>query len=295
MKKVSLWQKNIVELIRRTSTDLPADVESALKRHMRKEKKGSQAAWFLDNLLVNVQVAREKSVPICQDTGTLIFHFSVPAGFDTNALVAVTKRSVTEATRRGYLRENTLNAVTGVPFPTNVADGSPVFHFTQGARKTVDVRLVLKGGGSENVGRQYSLPDADLDAGRDLAGVRRCVLDAIYKAQGKGCAPGIVGVCIGGDRASGIECAKNQFLRKVGDKSPMKNLARLERRIMRDAAELGIGPMGMGGRTTLIGVKMAALSRLPASFYVSVSFMCWAFRRRGVLLGPEGGVQRWLY
>lgn len=295
MRKETLWEKNLLELIRRTSTDLPADVEGALRRNMRKEKKGCHAAWMLESMLSNVHLARRESLPICQDTGTLIFHFCVPAGFDTNALVAVTKSAVSAATRRGYLRQNTLNAVTGLPFETNVADGSPVFHFTQGARKTVDVRLVMKGGGSENVGAQYCLPDMQIDADRDLSGVRKCVLDAIWKAQGKGCSPSVVGVCIGGDRASGMQCAKRQFLRKIGDKSPLKNLAALERRLGRDALDLGIGPMGMGGRTTLLGVKIGTLSRLPASFFVSISFMCWAFRRRGVLLGPEGGVQRWLY
>lgn len=295
MKRASHWQKNIVELIRRTSTDLPADVEGAIRRNMRKETKGSMASWCMENILENAAVARRESLPICQDTGTLIFYFSVPAGFDTNSLSAVARNAVSEATRSGYLRQNTINSVTGLPVETNVADGSPIFHFSQGARKTVDVRLMMKGGGCENVGQQYSLPDSGLDAGRDLAGARRCILDAIWRAQGKGCAPGIVGVCLGGDRASGMECAKSQFLRRIGDKSPLKKLASLERRIMRDAAELGIGPMGTGGRSTALGVKIGAMSRLPASFFVSVSFMCWAFRRRGVLLGPEGGVQRWLY
>lgn len=295
MKRESLWKKNIFELIRRTSTDLPSDVQAALRRNMRKERKGSHASWILDNLVTNVQLARKESLPICQDTGTLIFYFSVPAGFDTNALVAVTRSAVSDATRKGYLRQNTLNAVTGIPFETNVADGSPVFHFSQGARKTVDVRLIMKGGGSENVGCQYSLPDSETGAGRDLDGVRKCILDAVWKAQGMGCAPGVAGVCVGGDRSSGMECAKAQFLRKMGDKSPLRNIAALERRILRDSGQLRIGPMGMGGSTTLMGVKIGNLSRLPASFFVSISFMCWAFRRRGVLLGPEGGVQRWLY
>jgi len=170
-----------------------------------------------------------------------------------------------------------------------------VFHFHQGARKTVDVRLVMKGGGCENVGSQYSLPDVDLNAGRDLEGVRLCILDAVWQAQGNGCAPGILGVCIGGDRATGYAVSKEQFFRKLNDKSSVRELARLETRIMREARSLEIGPMGMGGRTTLLGVKLEALSRVPASMFVTVSFMCWAFRRRGVVLGPEGGLKRWLY
>jgi fumarate hydratase, class I len=289
------WEKNLIELIRRTSTDLPADVVNALRRALKQEKRGSHAWHSLESILANVELARRNDTPVCQDTGTLVFHVCVPVGFDTNALVAIARTAVSKATRMGFLRENTIDSISGASYETNVAHASPVFHLEQGARKTVDVRLVMKGGGSENVGAQYSLPDADLGAGRDLEGVRRCVLHAVWQAQGKGCAPGIVGVCIGGDRGTGYVHAKEQFLRKLNDKSPVKQLARLEDRIKKDARRLGIGPMGLGGTTTLLGVKIGALSRLPACYFVSVSYMCWAFRRRGVLLGPEGGVQRWLY
>lgn len=288
-------EKNLLELIRRTSTDLAGDVELGLRQALKKERKGSHAWWALSRIIESVELSRRNSDPICQDTGTLLFYFRVPVGFDTNAIVARTRSAISRATRQGFLRQNTVDAVSGAPFPTNIAPGSPVFHFQQGARKNIDVRLVMKGGGCENVGRQYSLPDSRLDANRDIEGVRRCILDAVHEAQGKGCAPGILGVCIGGDRATGMEHAKEQFLRKLRDKSPGLALDRLERRVLRDAQRLGIGPMGLGGRTTLLGVKIGALSRLPASFFVSVSYMCWAFRRRGAVLGPEGGLHRWIY
>jgi len=291
----SRWEKNIFELIRRTSTDLPMDVEAAIRRALAREKKGSSAWWVLETLLRNVDLARKTDAPICQDTGALLFYCGVPVGFDTNALVAETRAAVSKATRLGYLRQNTIDSVSGAPYATNVAPASPVFHFQQGARKRVDVRLVMKGGGSENRGCQYSLPNEDLGADRDLEGVRRSVLDAVWEAQGNGCAPGVLGVCIGGDRATGYAHSKEQFLRKLSERSPVKILAKLEHRIVHDSAKLGIGPMGLGGRTSLLGVKIDALSRLPASFFVSVSYMCWAFRRRGALLGPEGGVNRWLY
>jgi fumarate hydratase class I len=295
MRNAGHWEKNLLELIRRTSTDLPMDVEFALRKALRSEKKGTHAAWVLETILKNVETARTKSLPLCQDTGALMFYFSVPAGFDTNALAARTRGAISKATRLGYLRENTVDSVSGAPYETNIAYGSPVLHFQQGARKTVDARLIMKGGGCENVGRQYSLPDETLGAGRDLEGVRRCVLDAVWRAQGGGCAPGVLGIAIGGDRATGYSHSKEQFLRKVTEKSTVKVLSRLESRIMRDARSLEIGPMGIGGRTTLLGVKVGALSRLPASFFVTVSYMCWAFRRRGAMMGPEGGVHRWLY
>jgi len=293
--KKGLWEKNILELIRRTSTDLPSDVEAGIRKALRREKKGSHGAWVLTSLLENAAVARRESVPICQDTGTLMFFFSVPVGFDTNMLVSRTRGAIARATRRGYLRLNTVDSVSGASYDTNIAHGSPVFHFQQGARKTVEVRLIMKGGGCENVGKQYSLPDTKLEAGRDMDGVRRCVLDAAWEAQGKGCAPGVVGVCIGGDRSGGYFHSKEQFLRKLGDKASVRALARLEDRLTKEIQQLGIGPMGLGGRGTVLGVKIGALSRLPASYFVSVSYMCWAFRRRGVLLGPEGGAHRWLY
>ena len=289
------WEKNILELVRRTSTDLPADVELGLRGALRRERKGSHAWWALSQILQSIDLSRRNSDPICQDTGTLLFYFRVPVGFDTNAIVARTRTAISKATRQGYLRQNTLDAVSGASFETNIAPGSPVFHFQQGARKNIDVRLVMKGGGCENVGLQYSLPDQRLGANRDMEGVRRCILDAVYQAQGKGCAPGVLGICVGGDRATGMEHAKEQFLRKLGEKSPVLALERLERRVLRDAQRLEIGPMGLGGRTTLMGVKLSALSRLPASYFVSVSYMCWAFRRRGAVLGPEGGLHRWIY
>jgi fumarate hydratase class I len=293
--KAGHWEKNLLELIRRTSTDLPSDVEAGLRKALRVEKKNSSAFWVLQTILDNVARARRLDMPLCQDTGTPVFHFRVPTGFDTNTLVARTRAAVARATKRGYLRENALDSVSGAPFYTNVAPGSPVIHFEHGARKTVDVRLILKGGGSENVGTQYSLPDPVLGAGRDLDGVRRCILDAVWRAQGGGCPPGVLGVCIGGDRATGFEFSKEQFLRKLGDTASERCLALLEARVMRDVGNLAIGPMGLGGRTTILGVKIGALGRVPASYFVTVSYMCWAFRRRGVLLGPEGGVDRWLY
>jgi fumarate hydratase, class I len=292
---MSRWEKNLFALIRRTSTDLPRDVELALRRALHAEQKGSHAAWALETILESVRLSREKDSPLCEDTGTLIFHCSVPVGFDTNALAARLQSAVARATRQGYLRQNTLDAVSGAPFVTNVAHAAPVMYFQQGARKNVDVRLIMKSAASENEGRQYVLPDNHLQADRTLAGVRRCILDAVWNAQGNGCGPGVLGICVGGDRSTGYAQSKMQFLRRVGSRSPNKALARLEQQIMKDARRLGIGPMGLGGRSTLLGVGVDSLSRLPSSYFVTVSFMGWMFRRRGALLGPEGGVDRWLY
>jgi fumarate hydratase class I len=139
---------------------------------------------------------------------------------------------------------------------------------------------MLKGGGCENVGAQYSLPNAALGAGRDLAGVRKVVLDAVYKAQGKGCAPGILGVAIGGDRGSSYYGSKEVLFKHMDESSSDPKLAELEERLTTESNQLGIGPMGFGGKTTVLGTKITGLHRLPASYFVTVSYMCWAYRRR---------------
>jgi fumarate hydratase, class I len=120
-------------------------------------------------------------------------------------------------------------------------------------------------------------------------------LDAVLQAQGKGCGPGILGICIGGDRATGYEFSKQQLLRKLDDHNADPQLNRLEQDLVETANKLGIGPMGFGGATTLLGAKIGVLNRLPASYFVSVSYMCWAYRRQGVELGQNGEIRRWLY
>ena len=142
------------------------------------------------------------------------------------------------------------------------------------------IELILKGGGCENVGAQYKLPDNRLGAGRDLEGVRKVVLDAVHQAQGKGCAPGALGVAIGGDRGASYLASKEALFRNLEDQNPDEVLAELEARLTDEANQLGVGPMGFGGKTTVLGTKIKGLHRLPASYFVSVSYMCWAYRRR---------------
>lgn len=286
---------SILELIRRTSAEIPADVQKAILGSLEREKKGTIAESALKIIERNIDLAKQKSQPICQDTGTIIFYVNCPVGFDQITFEETARAAVKEATQKGYLRQNSVDSLTGVNDGTNVGPGSPVVHFHQHRSPDVQVRLVLKGGGCENVGAQYSLPNEKLKANRDLDGCRKVILDAVLQAQGKGCGPGILGVCIGGDRATGYEFSKQQFLRKLEDRSEVKELDELEQDVLNTANELGIGPMGFGGKTTLLGVKVCAANRLPASFFVSVSYMCWAYRRQGVELGAAGEIKNWLY
>jgi fumarate hydratase class I len=292
---MSLWQESLIELIRRTSTDIPDDVHRAIIESLEREKKGTIAESALKIIERNIELAKRKSQPICQDTGSIIFYVEVPRAFDQLAFEEEARQAVRLATAKGYLRQNSVDSLTGKNDGTNLGPGSPTVHFHQHAAPEVTVRLILKGGGCENVGAQYSLPNEKLAANRDLDGCRKVILDAVLQAQGKGCGPGILGVCIGGDRATGYEFSKQQFLRALEDRNPVAELDGLEQDILKTANELGIGPMGFGGKATLLGVKICAANRLPASFFVSVSYMCWAYRRQGARFNADGALTGWLY
>jgi fumarate hydratase class I len=272
---------SILELVRRTSTDLPPDVETSIRRAVEQEEPGSAARGALETILKNVEISRQNSTPICQDTGTPIFYVYYPAGWSTRALRQQIEGAVVQATKKAFLRPNSVDSITGKNSGNNLGGSHfPSIHFEEVAGDTLTIELMLKGGGCENVGAQYSLPNDALNAGRDLAGVRKVVLDAVYQAQGQGCAPGILGIAIGGDRGSGFYASKETLYRKLDDTNPDPQLVELENKLVDESNQLGIGPMGFGGKTTLLGAKITHLNRLPASFFVSVSYMCWAYRRR---------------
>jgi len=288
-------ESSLLELVRRTSAEIPEDVHNAILHSLEQEKKGTIAESAMKIIDQNIALAKTKSQPICQDTGSVIFYVECPVGFDQITFEEAAHAAVKLATKKGYLRQNSVDSLTGKNDGTNLGPGAPMIHFHQHRSPEVTVRLVLKGGGCENVGAQYSLPDERIKANRDLDGCRRAILDAVLQAQGKGCGPGILGVCIGGDRATGYEFSKQQFLRRVDDHNTNPELDRLEQDIVATSNKLGIGPMGFGGKTTLLGTKIGVLNRLPASYFVSVSYMCWAYRRQGVELDSTGKITRWLY
>lgn len=292
---MELLLDSLIELIRRTSAEIPDDVHEAIINSLENEKKGTIAESALKIIDRNIELAKRKSQPICQDTGSIIFYIDCPLDLDQISFSEIIREAVLAATKKGFLRQNSVDSLTGKNDGTNLGPGSPTIHFHQHRSPEVSVNLILKGGGCENVGAQYSLPNEKLKANRDLDGCRKVILDAILQAQGKGCGPGILGVCIGGDRATGYEFSKQQFLRRIPDKNPVAELDKLEQDIVSTANELGIGPMGFGGKTTLLGAKICVANRLPASYFVSISYMCWAYRRQGVLLGSKGNIEKWLY
>jgi fumarate hydratase class I len=290
---------SLLELIVQTSTNLPPDVRAAMSMTAAAETPGTQSAQALDIILSNVDMAADDTGAICQDTGMPTFVVHTPVGVNQIHLRKAIKEAVAEATRLGKLRPNSVDSITGKNSGNNLGAETPVIHFEQWEEDEIEIKLVLKGGGCENMNAQYSVP-CQLDhlgrADRNLEGVRKCILHAVWKAQGLGCAPGALGVCIGSDRAHGYDLAKGQLFRTLDDVNPDATLAKLETEIMEEANKLGVGAMGFGGKASLIGCKITAANRLPASFFVSVAYDCWAFRRLGVRLdASNGAIVRWLY
>jgi fumarate hydratase class I len=290
---------SMTALIVKTSTDLPPDVRAAMRVAMNEEPEGTRSAQALAIIAQNIDQAADGEGAICQDTGMPTFEVKTPVGANQIWMKAQIKAAIAEATRRGKLRPNSVDSLTGENSGNNLGPGTPVVHFEQWEQDEIEVKLILKGGGCENMNAQYSVPTELPHLGRadrTLEGVRKCILHAVWQAQGKGCAPGAIGVCIGGDRTSGYVHAKEQLFRTIDDINPDSRLAELEAEIMRTVNTLGVGTMGFGGRVSLIGCKIGTLNRLPASFFVSVAYDCWAFRRLGVVLDANSGsITRWLY
>jgi fumarate hydratase class I len=292
-------KSSLLDLITETSTNLPPDVRAAMAAAGPAETPGTQAAQALSIIASNIDMAADDAAPICQDTGMPTFFIRTPVGANQIEIRKAACEAIAEATRGGKLRPNSVDSITGRNSGDNLGPGTPVFHFEQWDKEDIEVRLILKGGGCENKNIQYSLPcpiEGLGRADRNLEGVRKCLLHAVWQAQGQGCSPGALGVAIGSDRAHGYELAKEQLLRSLDDVNPDPALASLEARILAEANRLGVGPMGFGGAVSLIGCKIAAANRLPASFFVSVAYDCWAFRRLGVRLdAASGAITEWLY
>jgi fumarate hydratase class I len=292
-------KESMIQLITQTSTNLPPDVRAAMAWALKAENPATQAGQALSIIGENIDLAWENEGAICQDTGFPTFEVKTPVGVNQIALKRQILAAVAEATRRGKLRPNSVDSLSGKNSGNNLGAETPVIHFEQWERDDVEVRLILKGGGCENKNIQYSLP-CTLEhlgrADRDLEGVRKCILHAVWQAQGQGCAPGALGVCIGSDRAHGYDLAKQQLFRPLDDVNPNPELAALEQAVMEQANTIGVGTMGFGGKASLIGCKITAANRLPACFFVSVAYDCWAFRRLGVLLDAgSGAIRSWLY
>ncbi|MGG0175214.1 fumarate hydratase [Gottfriedia acidiceleris] len=292
-------QESIYQLIVETSTNLPKDVRKAIRQAKASETAGTRSAIALETITNNIMMAEGDVSPICQDTGMPTFKVKTPVGVNQLVIKEAIYAAIEQATKDGKLRSNSVDSLFGKNSGNNLGPGTPVVKFEQHESDYIDIRLILKGGGCENKNIQYSLP-CELEglgkAGRDLDGIRKCILHSVYQAQGQGCSAGFIGVGIGGDRTSGYELAKDQLFRLSDDENSIPELKAMEDYIMENANKLGVGTMGFGGETTLLGCKIGVMNRLPASFFVSVAYNCWAFRRLGMKINPEtGDISEWLY
>ena len=277
------FTRSVLECIRQASCELPDDIIERLTEARSEEPNDSSAFSVLNTILENIHLAKQRSRPVCQDTGLPAFYVSYPQDVSPEKIKTSIENALVLATENGFLRPNAVDPVSGKNTGNNLGVGFPALEFNEWDQPVIKVKCMLKGGGCENVSAQYSLPNTELNAGRDLKGVEACVIDAVIKAQGKGCAPGIIGVGIGGDRISGYETAKKQLFRDLNDQNEHPKLAELENTLYQKLNKLGIGPMGLGGKTTVLGVKIGTAHRLPASFFVSISYMCWACRKKEVV------------
>jgi len=269
----------IVELYRKAATSLPSDIEAALKYSYVIEKEETNAKAALSVILENIKIARSTGRPLCQDTGIPVFYIKAPIGYDQLELKKVIFKATRVATNKIPLRANAVDVLTDRNSCDNTGIGFPIMYFEEIKGNKLTIDLMLKGAGCENSGQLYRLPFEELKAERDLEGVRKCALDAIYKAQGKGCPPYIIGVGIGGAKDQVTRLAKEQLLRNLKETNKYIVLSELEKRLLKDINQLGVGPLGLGGKTTAIGVKIGVNHRHPASYFVDVSVCCWANRR----------------
>ncbi|MBD3262408.1 MAG: fumarate hydratase [Candidatus Altiarchaeales archaeon] len=270
-------EERLVEFIRETQTELPGDVAAAL-RAAYDVAEGDVEKKVLKTILGNAQKSREYKTPICQDTGNLLFYVNRPARVSEGKIKERIFSAVELATKKIPLRGNVVG-YGGESKEGNVGLGLPAIEFTETKGDCVEVTLFCKGGGSENASYLYRLPDLELKAERNLEGVRRCVLDSALKTQGRACSPNVIGVGVSGLADKALALSKKQLLRNLDDMNTEDSFSGFEQKILKEVNSLGMGPMGLGGRTTALAVKIGFEDRHPASFFVAVVFGCWALRR----------------
>ena len=271
----------ILELYKKCATDLPSDVEEAIAAAQKQETADSPASNALKTVLENIKLAREEAIPICQDTGIPMFYVNYPAGMKQKEIREQIVEATKQATKEIPLRPNAVDTLSGKNTGDNKGDGIPASFFEEWDNDYLEISLMLKGGGSENIGQQYKLTNRELKAARDIEGIKKCVIDAMFKAQGRGCSPNIIGVAVGGTKDGTMWLSKKLLLNKIG------NRTELEQDLFQKLNSLGIGPLGLGGKTTVLDIKFKSLHRHPASFFVAVSFMCWAARRYKLIIKGE--------
>ena len=275
-----------VNLLRFAVTELPKDVKEALQKAYREET-SEAGKTQLKAILDNVELAEKTRTPMCQDTGTIIFY--VKAGAEVKHLDKI-ENALRKATRRATtkvpLRPNAVDPFKQKNTGDNTGRNIPYINWEIVAGDTLEITVLPKGGGSENVCTMGMLVP-----GEGINGLKKFVIDSVIKAGSKPCPPNILGVAIGGGSDIAMKLAKKALLRPLDQPNPDPELAELEKELLEAANSTGIGPMGLGGKITVLGVKIDYAVRHPASYPAAVAFNCWAARRATARIYPDGNVE----
>ncbi|XES78222.1 MAG: fumarate hydratase [Candidatus Bathyarchaeia archaeon] len=272
-------------LIRQAVIYLPVDVKEALTNAYANES-SAIARTQLNALLDNIALAEAQEKPICQDTGTLTFYVKAGADFpNIDKLEKTLNSAAKRATQEIPLRPNAINPFTGKNSDDNTGRFVPVVHWEIVPGEELELTVLVKGGGSENVSAVGML-----SAGEGVRGLKRFVVDAVVKAGAMPCPPTILGVGVGGGADVAVALAKKALLRPLNKPNGDVEIAGLERELLEAANMTGVGPMGLGGDTSVLGVHVDWAFRHPASYPVAVVFSCWACRRASARINADGEV-----
>jgi len=268
-------RRRVVEAIALAETSIPPDVEEVIRRSYETEETDVGRAQ-LRAILENIKVAKENRLPICQDTGLLSFIVEIGDDFPLrpSKIVKILRDATIEATREVPLRPNAIDFWAERNTGNNVGQGIPSIHFAPKAGKELRIIVFPKGGGSSYVAKLYSIPPA-----KGLKGVVEVAIKAVFDAGPKPCPPTFLGIGIGGTEDLAMFLAKKALLNRMNKNSNVEEIARIEREIVDKVNELGIGPMGLGGKWTVLNARIEWACRHPATFLVGIVFNCWALRR----------------
>ena len=286
MQTEKIIEDTVVKLLQLAAVQLPPDVKAAIKRAYREET-NETGKIQLEAIVKNIELAEKANTPICQDTGVIIFYVKVGAqakGLDKieTALINATRR----ATKEGSLRPNAVDPFTQKNTGDNTGRFIPYINWEITKGDTVEITAFPKGGGSENVCTLGMLTPSE-----GINGLKKFVVDSVIKAGAMPCPPTILGVAVGGGADIVMRLAKAALLRPLDQPNPNHELAQLEKELYEAANSTGIGPMGLGGKFTVLGVKVDYAHRHPASYPVAVAFQCWAARRATARIHPDGEVE----
>ncbi|KAA0002556.1 MAG: fumarate hydratase [Thermoplasmata archaeon] len=273
----------IVKLLKMAVTQLPPDVENALKE--AKENENEPAKTQITAILENVKLAnREK--PICQDTGIQTFFVKMGIDFPFKKIV---REGIIEGVRRATkeipLRPNAIDVFSSKNSGDNTGKHVPFIHWEIVDGSSCEITALPKGGGSENMSTLRMLKP-----GEGLEGVKKFVIEWMVQAAGNPCPPTVVGVGIGGGADIAMKLAKQAILRPVGERSKDVEVAKMEEELMEEINKTGIGPMGLGGKTTVLDVHVEVAHRHPASLPVGIVVQCWADRRAKMIIDERGEI-----